>query len=74
MEFDRALTQWSIEAREDYAEDLVRELQETIAQAGGDEAQRTLAVRSFAQKLACIELGESWETDLETLFIDDKDP
>lgn len=72
-EFDRALTQWNIEAREDYAEDLVRELQEAIAQAGEDEAQRTLAVRSFAQKLACIELGESWETDLETLFTDDKD-
>lgn len=73
-EFERALEQWSTEAREDYAGDLAQELQEAIAQAGDDEAQRAHALQTFAKKLAHIELGESWETDLDTLLTDDKAP
>lgn len=66
--FGRAFEQWSFESREGYSLDLAAELEVDLAQAGKDEERRADAINKFAKKLAHIEMGESWETTLDTMM------
>lgn len=42
-----------------------------IEAAGEDEQQRAEAIGSFAEKLATLECGAAWETDLANVFDED---
>jgi len=70
-EFNRALQQWSVEAHDSYAEQLTDELQMAVQEAGEDETMRAAAIAKFARKLALLEHGGTWETDLNTVFDED---
>lgn len=67
----RAMQTWSEEAHADYAEKLTGELEAEIEAAGDDPARRQSAIEGFAEKLAVVEHGGSWSTDLETVFDED---
>jgi hypothetical protein len=69
--FSRALQTWSEEARASYAEQLAGELAVSVQAAGEDEAKRSAAIATFAQKLAAIEYGDGWSTDLGAVFDED---
>jgi hypothetical protein len=71
--FERALQKWSDEAHESYAEKMAAELQTELGEAGDDEAKRAAAVETFARKLASIEYGDGWATDLDLIFSEDTD-
>lgn len=69
--FGCAMQKWQEEAHASYAEELANDLLARIEQAGEGEAARTLAINEFAMKLAEVELGSGWSTDLGNLFIED---
>ena len=69
--FGCAMQKWQEEAHASYAEELENDLLARIKQAGEGEAARTLAINEFAIKLAEVELGSGWSTDLGNFFIED---
>lgn len=69
--FQRARDQWDVEAHDCYNEQLADELNACIEAAGEDEQQRAEAIGSFAEKLATLECGAAWETDLANVFDED---
>lgn len=69
--FNRALQQWSSETHAEYVEQLTAELEVDVAQAGENETQRTAAIETFARKLATIEHGDKWETELDEILDED---
>ncbi|WP_334066253.1 hypothetical protein [Burkholderia cepacia] len=69
--FGYAMRRWQEEAHASYAEELANDLLARIEKAGEGESARTLAINEFAMKLAEVELGSSWSTDLGNLFIED---
>ena len=68
----RAMQVWNEEARRSYAEDLAAELAASLEATGSDEGKRAAEIESFASKLAAIEFGDGWSTDLGTLFNEDE--
>lgn len=69
--FEQALQQWSSEAYAEHVEQLTSELVIDIAQAGKDEVRRSAAIEVFVRKIAAIEHGEKWETELDEIFDED---
>lgn len=67
----RAMQTWSEEAHAEYAEKLTGELMAAIEAARDDPARRQGAIEDFTRKLAVIEHGGSWSTELETVFDED---
>lgn len=70
--FKQALNQWSSEAQAEYAEQLTKELMCNVAKAGENEDQRIAVIENFARKIAIIEHGEKWETELDETLVDDR--
>ncbi len=70
--FGRAMQKWQEEAQASYTEDLANDLLARIEQAGDGEAARMTAINEFARKLAEVELGSGWSTDLGNIFIEDE--
>lgn len=62
--FDFALNKWSEEARADYIDELADGLSKALEAAGQDEEARATAITKFAEKLATIEHGSAWMTEL----------
>ncbi len=66
-----AAAQWSEESNAEYLNDLSDELMATLLAIGENNEKQAEAFATFAMKQAVIELGERWETDLETnLYVD----
>ncbi|MEK6384091.1 MAG: hypothetical protein V4797_05805 [Paraburkholderia tropica] len=70
--FGCAMQTWQGEAHASYAEELANDLFARIEQAGEGDAARTMAINEFARKLAEVEFGSGWSTDLGSLFIEDE--
>ncbi len=70
--FNRTMERWSSESNEEYSAHLYAELTDELALTGDDEAHRAEVIKQFAMKLATIELGQSWEVDLDTIFDEDE--
>lgn len=68
---NRALEQALLEGKDENATALTEDLYAALQQAGSDEALRTAAVETFAERLATLELGDEWRTDLGATFNED---
>ncbi len=66
-----ALKAWSEEAQAGRVNDLVTELLSAISDAGQDEIAREAAVRNFSEKVAAVELGSAWITELDKSLVDE---
>ena len=69
--FDCALKKWSEEAHADYVEALSNELHASIETVGDNEMDRAAAIRNFAEKLAALEHGAAWMTELDEVLNED---
>lgn len=71
--FERVLEKWRHESQESYFHDLSQELLNQIIAVGDSEEARTAIIRAWAEKIATIEMGDSWAEDLDTTFNEDED-
>lgn len=69
--FNAACEQWSKEAEEENAQNWTNELNRAIIEAGTDETARIAAIESFFEKLATVEHGGAWKTELDMKLMED---
>jgi len=72
--YKQALQKWSDESHASYAQGLVDELETILQTCGDDESRRVAAITTFAEKMAALEHGEKWTTDLDAVFDEDEGP
>lgn len=69
--FQRVLQKWHEEASTARSQALAEEFKDTLQRAGDDEIKRTAAVTAFVARVATVELGATWTTDLGAIFDED---
>lgn len=70
--FNSALSQWSTEAHDTRVQQIVEEMETELLAAGEDESRRATVIGTFARKLAVVEHGGAWESELNLSFNEDK--
>jgi len=67
----KVLSTWDREASQQHFENLAQELIQLVEQTGFDDDARRVAISEWTQRIAQLENGHAWRTELDMSLVDD---